>query len=388
MWFRVFTARTYAEKAFVAEQVASHFDTLLRLQELLREYFHKGTFSVFWDPQLTPVERNVIVEGVIDEERLDEVLIAFSRHTRMKTVELWHAISPQRSLHHLTTRLQRILPSCADLTPSEETQYPLRVTQRSAKRHRVSKAFNGPLSAHLDPSLKPEYSLLEFAAPVFCDDIRAAVPYFWTLASREAMVCDSCALSGIEYDGLPLRFYYDMARQAADEARHAAMFLALSKELMPELLLSADVSDKLRVSVTDHLQRLCPLPIPQETGLFRSMWNSSLTERLILMQIDTEGPAVAGAKRAARGGLANQFPGVRKAFEIDYFDEIAHARIGHRWLKHLLPSAESRQVEIQSTRLLRGVLLLTSFVSEANDMTDLVQAYGGGATLPQVQYFH
>jgi hypothetical protein len=73
-------------------------------------------------------------------------------------------------------------------------------------------------------------------APEFSERLQDAVPYFWTLAIREAMACDSCALSGIEYDNLPLEFYRDIAKQAWDEAIHAEMFLRLSVELMPEVI--------------------------------------------------------------------------------------------------------------------------------------------------------
>jgi uncharacterized ferritin-like protein (DUF455 family) len=195
---------------------------------------------------------------------------------------------------------------------------------------------------------------------------------------REAMVCDSCLLSAVEYDGLPLQFYLDMSRQAADEARHAVMYLDLAIELMPSYLECPKRDNQTAARVREFLAGSGQLPVAKEGNLFPCMWHASLEERLTIMQITTEGAAVASTRKAIGSSLAQQFPSIKRAFEVDYLDEVAHTRIGTRWLRYLCPDAAQRRAVVEDAKLLRGILLLTCFVPDdaSGNFAEIVDRFG------------
>ena len=95
-------------------------------------------------------------------------------------------------------------------------------------------------------------------------------------------------------------------------------------------------------------------------GLYEAILNATLFERLVLMHLDTETPGVSGLKRKIESPLSNQFPEIRRGLAIVLRDEISHSRLGKHWLEYLAPDPTVRVQEIENTRLLRGVLLLTS----------------------------
>ena len=50
------------------------------------------------------------------------------------------------------------------------------------------------------------------------DLLEDIMPSFWSVAHSEMLAAELCALSIIEYDHLPLKFYLDLAKQSWDEA--------------------------------------------------------------------------------------------------------------------------------------------------------------------------
>jgi uncharacterized ferritin-like protein (DUF455 family) len=91
------------------------------------------------------------------------------------------------------------------------------------------------------------------------------------------------------------------------------------------------------------------------------MLNASLTERLILFNVQTEAPSAARKKRQTELALCRAHPELKMALEYDLRDEIAHARIGQTWLKYLVPSRADRRRAVAMTDRLRSILILTSF---------------------------
>jgi hypothetical protein len=247
----------------------------------------------------------------------------------------------------------------------------------------VCRTIQGPRHVAIDPAFTPTDSLMDQPAPVFGDSVELATPYFWTLAMRESMASESTALSGIEYDGLPISFYRDIAKQTWDEMRHAQMFFELAVELIPYYGASLLDSDPRKALVHQFKETRTGLPVPKERNLYEAMWNADLPERLVIMQIKTEGPAVAAIRKKLKTKLCVVYPKIRLAFQVDEQDERSHAAIGARWLKYLIPDSTDRAELMAQAELLRGVLLLTSF-SHYNSISlpELVYKYSTGKVMP------
>jgi hypothetical protein len=202
---------------------------------------------------------------------------------------------------------------------------------------------------------------METPTPAFGDSVVEAVPYFWNLAAREAMASDLCSLSIIEYDGLPLAFYRDFAKQALDEAGHAKYFLSTAISQLPSLIKALSDDHSVRASATSFMKTGTGLSIPKERNLYEAIWNATLAERLILMHHDTEAPAVAGMKRRIESAYCQANPDIAAGFEIVRRDEISHAHIGHTWLQYLFPDRKDLEGAIRSARVMRGLLLSVAF---------------------------
>jgi hypothetical protein len=203
------------------------------------------------------------------------------------------------------------------------------------------------------------------------------VPYFWHLANREALASPLCALSAVEYDNLPLQFYWDMAKQASDEARHAQYFLQTSLTLLPDL--RGDVSLHAGcawLSLAEFWSTGRGLPIPREGNLYESMLNADLIERLILMNYRTEMPAVGRITARIKSRFCQSHPQIADAYEFDRIDEASHGVIGKRWLERLLPNEDERLARLEESDLLRNVLILTSFCHHGGEsMANLMRTY-------------
>lgn len=380
----------YRAKSRSAALLVTIFQAAERMQCWRMQQFHAASGVVFWQDRFNPAHAHVLVENGIDRKALEALLGEVWTEIRAvqdDLLDICHAV-PQFS--HWASIISGLTVGCPPFpAPSSRGASP-RTPPRAVRPPRVpSKTLVGPKTSHLDPDLSAEYSLQEFVAPHRADRIEVIVPYFWTLSSREAMVCDSCLLSAIEYDGLPLGFYVDMARQASDEARHAVMYLDLAIELMPAYLDCERRDERTARLIQNYLDGVGKLPVPREGNLFSCMWHASLQERLVIMQITTEGAAVASTRRAIDSSLAQKFPSVRCAFEVDYYDEVAHTRIGTRWLRHLCPSAAQRKDAIEDAKLMRGILLLTCFdaPSEASDFTALMNRYGENPAMVLPDFF-
>ena len=362
----------FRRKSAIAEGVVEIFHAAVQMQLWAQRQFHASSSTVTWHATLNPQALGALANGKVERRTLDALLADVWHAMRVLHADLVRACSARREFAHWTSFASKLISSCpssADLS-SAPSRCLLHLTPCERLVRLPTKTVEGPSNSRIDPVFSTEYSLQDFAAPVREDRIDSIIPYFWTLSTREAMVCDSCLLSAVEYDGLPLSFYQDMAQQAADEARHAVMYLDLAIELMPTYLDRAKPHDRTAATIRKFIDGSGKLPIPYEGNLFSCMWHAGLEERLIIMQVTTEGAAVSATRRAIGWAISQEFPSVQRAFEVDYFDEVAHTRIGTRWLRYVCPNSLQRKEAIEDTKLLRGALLLTCFSS--NDPRDTV----------------
>lgn len=381
----------YRKKSQSAARLVDVFQAAASMQQWAARQFHSSSFAVSWNDKFNPAYRNILVNGHVDRGVLEAALADVWVIMCATQADMISVCLASREFSHWAPLVSNLIANSPPTQiPASAPRFSSRDFLRVDRSVRVpTKKVTGPRTSHLDSAFSAGYSLQEFAAPIRADRIELMVPYFWTLSAREAMVCDLCLLSAIEYDGLPLQFYGDMARQAADEARHAVMYLDLAIELMPSYLESARQGDHTAKLIRKFLNGSGKLPVPKEGNLFSCMWHANLEERLVIMQITTEGAAVASTRQAIDSTLAQKFPSVKRAFEVDYYDEVAHTRIGTRWLRYLCPNAAGRKNAIENAKLLRGILILTCFVSHdnSNDIVSLMDRYGTNRMIGPRDFF-
>jgi hypothetical protein len=371
-------AESISEMEKSARFFARWLDHALRLETFLREYYICKPTAVRWPSNYEPEAVGILCRGIIQREELkrqtDRLKLELSNTILDVLSRLRGVILAKPTVSFLNELASDDLPE-----PSGGRQYVFQegsaaIPQRGGA---PSKVLNGPWSVATDPIFDKSYSLLEFDAPTFGDSAKQTAPYFWTLANREALASQLCALSAIEYDHLPLHFYWDMAKQAWDEARHANYFLQASVSLIAELQREAGTDSRIPWMSLDQFSLTGRgLPIPREGNLYESMLNADLVERLILMNYRTEAPAVARKDTRINSPFCRIHRDVADAYEIDKLDETSHALIGKRWLEYLVPQEAERAARIEETDLLRNVLLLTSFCHHGSkSMTDLLGRY-------------
>jgi hypothetical protein len=381
----------YRKKSQSAALLVNIFQAATTMQQWAARQFHSASLVVSWNDKFNPVYLNILRNGDLDRDALESLLGEVWASMCAAQADMTNVCLASREFLHWAPLVNTLIAGGPPIQmPLSATRFSSNDFLRVDRSLRVpTRKIIGPRTSHLDPIFSAEYSLQEFVAPTRADRIESMVPYFWTLSSREAMVCDSCLLSAIEYDGLPLQFYRDMARQAADEARHAVMYLDLAVELMPSFLDRARHDDQSATLIRKFLNGAGKLPVPKEGNLFFSMWHASLQERLVIMQITTEGAAVASTRKAIDSALAQEFPSVKRAFEVDYYDEVAHTRIGTRWLKYLCPNSAQRKNVVENAKLLRGILILTCFVThdDSGNIASLMGRYGANQVMGARDFF-
>jgi hypothetical protein len=218
----------------------------------------------------------------------------------------------------------------------------------------------GPSTMQVDKVFNPTYDILNSPSPEFGETLEEIVPYFWSLSLREILASELCALSIVEYDNLPIQFYWDFAKQSWDEARHSKIYLGLSLSFFNDVETKLDEKSPIRRAVIAFNKGEAGLPVPKEKNMYEAIVNAELEERLILMNILTEAPAIARLTGKMKKGICSEYPEIKRVLEFDKIDETFHARIGSYWLKHLIPDSKIRGQKIEDTKILRGFLLLTS----------------------------
>lgn len=356
-------ARRFREKSAQAELAYHYLSRAYRMESFVEVFLQEKPLPLAWGT-LSPEERGVLSCGKLDEEALARL-----------TTKLIHDIAAGLCLLRKSTEGHPLLCPVSLLieeldvlavAAAEDAAFP--VQEYTSAKTSPEKVIGGPLKVPLDPAFRPAYSLAERNVPGFSNSPKQAAAHYWCTAVREANAADLCALCVIEYDGLPLAFYVDFVKQTWDEVRHAEFFLAVGKRLLRETGDDSTSSD---------------LPIPRERGLYEAMLNATLSERLVLMHLDTETPGIKTFSSEIESELCRHRPEIAAGLSVIRRDEISHSRIGKRWLEFLLPDRSRREEEVENARLLRGFLLLTSFAVHGTESLGVLAERLASATDPQ-----
>ena len=342
----------------------------------MERFYQVKSQLVQWPAAYSPSLRH---DGTLDRLAVENAIQSLSSlaNTTIYLVEqasaLYSLLAPVRLI---LESVRRDLPSAS----ARGSDYDLTINLRVSGPIR---AFRGPQTLSIDPVFEPNYSLMEKAAPTFSDNLHEVIPYFWTLAMREAFASDLCLLNAVEYDGLPIAFYRDMAKQAWDEIRHADFYLRCSIDLFDQVESGCNRDSQLTPVINGFRNNGRGLPVPIERNLSEAFWNASLTERLILMQFRTEAPAVQRLGKKLQSNLCKRFPRIARGLQIDRDDEKSHAQIGSTWLRYLVTDSSQRRAAIYEADELRPVLLLTAFCRQhGQSLSSLVRKYSSGERLP------
>ncbi|MGD1056572.1 MAG: hypothetical protein ABR992_04080 [Solirubrobacteraceae bacterium] len=336
------------------------------LNEFARD---RSQLTVAW-PAYVPLERN----GVTDPEPTLDEIHSLRAHIAAAASDLAESLLERASDTPLLDRTSMKLEYAARALPEhvgqESTELKLRehgLTWKSRTNRsdlQIVRRLRGPRQSELNPEVERSTSWIDASPDEYGDDIRRAVPYMWYLAIREAMASDLCSLCLAEYDGLPLPFYLEAAKQSLDEAGHAEYFLLGAIEMLGELEDALDEDDPLMPYLAKFRRSGRGLPVPLEGNLYESIWAADLGERLVLLHHDTEAPAVKKLKRRLRGEFCKSHPLLERSFKITRYDEISHASIGARWLRVLYPTTKERKQALEHARRMRGMLVLSSFAQQ------------------------
>lgn len=351
--------RRLIEKRALAERAARLAEVVSWVLDLQKRYLHRSCPAVTWPTEST-FHRQLEDAARGDVTSLKNLLTTTEYTLRGATVSF-------QGISGIGSELATIVPSLVFSVISSEGEINVESWEPTNHLGGIIRAIHGPPTTSFDPAFAPTYSVLDEPAPVFADTLDETVPFFWTLAVREANAADICALSAVEFDGLPHEFYRDFAKQCWDETRHSLMFFNLSVGLLPELKNEICGKHRFLDGIEQFLNSGHGLPVPKEGGLYEAVWNAALDERLVLMQIRTEAPAVEVCKRRQVHALSARFPAIASSYQIDEIDETSHAAIGWRWFRHICPDDETRREAIERTDLLRGFLLTTSIAAHGNN---------------------
>lgn len=337
-----------------------------RIARFMQKNYAKKEPLVHWPKHLLPATNGILIDtNLINLKLLDEVIRDLSATLAFNIYQVHNLIHHHVALQAMTYLLMEIA-SWLPYDTRNSTTLDEFLGEKNTLQQGLVKAFSGPMHVSLDNAFTPSYSILSQSPPDYGHHIRHATPYYWCLSARECLAADMCALSLLEYDGLPIDFYTDMAKQAYDEIRHAAIFLNITKTLMPDFKACLQPDEELFMIAARFEKYGSGLPIPLERNLFETIWNTTLDERFILMHYDTEAPGIHRLRQKLESSINKKYPFIGQQIEIVMREEVTHARIGDRWLKYLIPNPIDRANAIQHARLMRGILILTSSAHYTN----------------------
>jgi uncharacterized ferritin-like protein (DUF455 family) len=153
-----------------------------------------------------------------------------------------------------------------------------------------------------------------------------------TFTDVELPTIELCASALLEFPDMPVDFGLDMARQCADEARHARLFRTRLEELGGALG---------QVGYQTFLWELCV--------------GRPLAMQLAINQRWGEWGGVCGARWHAERLRAEGDPATGALFEYVMADELLHVAAGNRWIAWLVPDpAERAQLDEEAAALRRA----------------------------------
>jgi hypothetical protein len=355
---RLHTINTFGVRSFEAKlQHSSKAYTSIYKANLvatcLQYTYNQKSKKCAWDAESVDIERLIGLDGVSIE--LSETYI------RTYQEQLVHVIGTLRTAE--TENKLMYLPGLfiLDQLAIDDGSIPTvghGIQVRMVREAAIIKTANGPKHELLDEIYEPTYSAQDRKPLTFGDNIDHNVEYFWILATQELLAADLCSLSVIEYDNLPFDFYYDFITQSWDETRHACHYLQLTKKLLPEIYTKTNNS-RLK-GIIERYFETGTLPIRKEKNFYEAMQNATLQERMILLNIRTEAPAVRYLTKRMESFFFKDYPDIRESFQFDKNDEIRHGRVGAKWLKYLYPDIQERNNALANADSLRGFLMATA----------------------------
>lgn len=345
---------TAAAKCERARETVLRVEQAATVAEFASRYHQIKPTPGAWPTADRPDLRGLIVSGRVARAETDAALAALAG----ETADTVAALGAIMATTPLLAPLSLLLPPVAASLPSPSGAAPPGLVA-PAPPSEPAQVLRGPMHVDIDPLFAPEGALLDAATRRAFDEHRS--PFLWFLSIREEMAAELCALSMVEYDGMPLAFYRDFAKQAWDEMRHALFFFRVGVEQLPDFLATAPADHPLVAGARRFQETGRGLPVPREKNLYELTWNATLTERLVLMHLDTETPGLASFAHELRSDFCARHPAVAAELELASHDEASHARFGKTWLEHLVPDKGDRKLAIERALLLRGVLMLTAF---------------------------
>lgn len=366
-------------KATRAKGVVDAIEAATALSEFLRRYYQVKPGAVCWSETGHPTAIGILSNRQLDRARLDDEIRCCESEIGASLSWLLREAEGATLLSSALSVIEHV----ASYAPQAEPKEPAPLETVSPPG-RGTKVLEGPVETGFDPAFEPTFSLLQAPLPGFGETAKEVAPYFWALAVRESLAAELCALSIAEYDGLPLNFYRDLAKQCWDEMRHSTFFFDAAVEQLDDLERMLDATDPLLENIHRFRREGKGLPIPKERNLYEAILNASLIERLILLHRDTETPGIARIHEKIQGAYCRAHPEMAEALRVVMRDEVTHAQLGKVWLEHLLPESDVRSEMIEETELLRGVRLLASFAHRGEDsLSTLMVRYASGETAPQ-----
>jgi hypothetical protein len=344
-------APTQVEKERHAAAAFLYVEAAVRLQAILKTRLHRRSPNLQWPSSLS-VGSLIGLEGTVSTQATD-VHNRLTEHLRSVSGRFCASAGS----FEMTTPLAEAVEGLPLGTSNTASDFVLVGGLQDAG---VRQALKGPRAVHLDPVFERAQSVLDRRHPAFEPSDPGAAEHYWCLSAQETLAADLCALCAVEYDGLPLAFYYDMAFQAWDESRHAVCYLRLGIELLEAARSTYAADHPVLLAAAPFFSTGRGLPVALEGNFYEAIYNCDLVQRLVLMQHDSEAPGIRPKRRLLRTPFVTERPLLRDVLFFDMHDEMNHARIGATWLRHLLPDRDTRRAAIEETRLLRGFFLLTS----------------------------
>ncbi|PHR27989.1 MAG: hypothetical protein COA38_12650 [Fluviicola sp.] len=333
------------------------------LEDYLKRTYHFSARTLTWKGQLDTVADCFIDEKTINQSKLDQFINSIESDLSMHLQTL-KDIHPNHlmyaSVHFIAKMIDQQIGSYKPI--GNDLIFPDVYWGSDEPK----KTLKTPDIIRLDDQFEATTSVLEKDQVKFSKvSFEENVEFFWNLGIREILAAEICAMSIFEYDNLPLDFYHDMVKQMYDESRHANFYIKKSVEFFP--IAKKRSSDERLLAIISNFEQGGKLPVPKEKNFIEAFLNASLTERLILLNIRTEAPAVARLKDKMDSPFCDEFPDIKESFSIDRNDEISHGSIGYKWLRHLYPELETRKKILQDVDSYRGLLLATSIDANSED---------------------
>ena len=333
-----------------------YIDYSIKLESILIKSLNQKKKTIKWDDNIKSV-----IQDIISNKNL-ELLKSLESKLEIKSNSIVHFLISKIENDVLLNPLWGILNDLRLLLEDKSFEDIVSTDIDTLGSSNVERVFFGPSEIKLDKVFDTSYDNLDYTLPENGNTLEEIVPSCWSVSQGELRACELCALSIIEYDNLPLQFYWDFSKQSWDEARHSRIYLNLSLSFFEELKMTLDHDNPLYLIIKSFLENQRGLPLPKDRNTYDAILNAELDERIILLNVLTEGPAVGRLTQKIKKEICVRYPQIKRVLEFDKVDEMFHARIGNYWLKYLIPNIKKRKQRIEDAKLLKGFLLLTSIV--------------------------